>query len=179
MRPSATPWPAALEPVFCPCQVGVLVERLGMPGPKPPPGRQRAWPRRAREGHVFRGHPHAGVSGRRTAESSVPLRATKATLAAIVLFVATQRVASAPSTERVLGHRHLHVLEGSPATALPCHLCRRRSMVRIDDGSFLVGRASLAAARLVREWAEVSRVDLQPWERAQVPDTLVPLDPLQ
>ncbi len=54
------------------------------------------------------------------------------------------------------------------------------ALVVITDGSFLVGSLPRTAARLVREWAALHRDELaENWERAQVTDTLLPVEPLR
>jgi len=54
------------------------------------------------------------------------------------------------------------------------------ALVRIDDATFLAGSLPRTAARLVREWAELRRPELQDnWERAQAPAKLVPIEPLR
>ncbi len=54
------------------------------------------------------------------------------------------------------------------------------ALVAIADGSFLAGSLPRTAARLVREWTALHRDELaENWERAQVTDTLLPIDPLR
>ena len=54
------------------------------------------------------------------------------------------------------------------------------ALVRIDDAAFLAGSLPRTAARLVREWAELRRSELQDnWDRAQAPTKLVPIEPLR
>lgn len=54
------------------------------------------------------------------------------------------------------------------------------ALVRIHDGAFLAGSLPRTAARLVREWAELRRDELsENWRRAQVPESLLPIEPLR
>ena len=54
------------------------------------------------------------------------------------------------------------------------------AQVRIADGSFLEGALPVVASRLVREWVELRRPQLmEDWARAQVPEPLLPIAPLQ
>ena len=54
------------------------------------------------------------------------------------------------------------------------------ALVRIDDGSFLHGSLPRAARRLVGEWLNLRRRELLAnWQRAQVPEALLPIEPLQ
>ncbi len=54
------------------------------------------------------------------------------------------------------------------------------ALVVIDDGTLLAGSLPRTAARLVSEWTQLRRDDLVAnWECAQVPDPLLPVDPLQ
>lgn len=54
------------------------------------------------------------------------------------------------------------------------------ALVRIGDGSVLAGELPRTALRLVEEWAELRRPELEEnWERAQAPSTLHPIDPLR
>jgi Domain of unknown function (DUF4160) len=54
------------------------------------------------------------------------------------------------------------------------------AQVRIDDGTVIDGSLPRTAARLVREWTELRRTELLAnWERAQRPESLVRIDPLQ
>jgi hypothetical protein len=54
------------------------------------------------------------------------------------------------------------------------------ALVRIDDAAFLAGSLPRTAGRLVREWAELRRSELQDnWDRAQGPTKLVPIEPLR
>lgn len=54
------------------------------------------------------------------------------------------------------------------------------ALVVIADGTVLAGSLPRTAARLVAEWARLRRDDLMAnWERAQVPDPLLPIDPLR
>lgn len=52
--------------------------------------------------------------------------------------------------------------------------------VRIEDGSFLAGSLPRTATRLIKEWVDLHRDELQAnWERAQVLDSLVAIEPLR
>jgi hypothetical protein len=52
--------------------------------------------------------------------------------------------------------------------------------VRIEDGTVIDGSLPRVAERLVREWARLRRSELvADWERAQVPEALLPIEPLQ
>ena len=54
------------------------------------------------------------------------------------------------------------------------------AQIRISDGRILAGDLPATAARLVMEWTEVRRADLERnWLRAQLPDTLEPIEPLR
>ena len=54
------------------------------------------------------------------------------------------------------------------------------ALVKISDGTFLAGSLPRTAARLVGEWTELRRDELAGnWERAQVPEALLPVDPLR
>lgn len=54
------------------------------------------------------------------------------------------------------------------------------ALVVIADGTFLAGSLPRTAARLVAEWTQLRRDDLiANWERAQVPDPLLPVEPLR
>lgn len=54
------------------------------------------------------------------------------------------------------------------------------ALVVIADGSVLAGSLPRTAARLVEEWALIHRDELtENWARAQVPDPLLPVDPLR
>jgi hypothetical protein len=54
------------------------------------------------------------------------------------------------------------------------------ALVRIDDGSFLRGDLPRAARRLVGEWMDLHRGELLAnWRRAQVPEPLLRIEPLQ
>ena len=54
------------------------------------------------------------------------------------------------------------------------------ALVRVDDAAFLAGSPPRTAARLVREWTELRRSELQDnWNRAQTPTKLVPIEPLR
>ena len=52
--------------------------------------------------------------------------------------------------------------------------------MRIEDGTVIEGSLPRVAERLVREWAHMHRSELvEDWARAQVPEALLPIDPLQ
>lgn len=54
------------------------------------------------------------------------------------------------------------------------------ALVRIEDGSFLRGQLPRTAAHLVRAWTVIRREELMAnWKRAQVPEPLVAIEPLQ
>lgn len=54
------------------------------------------------------------------------------------------------------------------------------ALVVIADGTFLAGSLPRTAARLEAEWTQLRRDDLiANWERAQVLDSLLPVDPLR
>ncbi len=54
------------------------------------------------------------------------------------------------------------------------------ALVIIADGTVLAGSLPRTAARLVREWAQLRREDLMAsWARAQMPDSLLPVEPLR
>jgi Domain of unknown function (DUF4160) len=54
------------------------------------------------------------------------------------------------------------------------------AQVRIADGGVLAGTLPRTAARLVKEWAEARRTELMTnWDRAQIPETLMPIEPLK
>ena len=54
------------------------------------------------------------------------------------------------------------------------------ALVVIADGSLLRGSLPRTAARLVAEWLALHRDELMAnWERAQVPDALLPVEPLR
>jgi hypothetical protein len=54
------------------------------------------------------------------------------------------------------------------------------AQVRIEDGTVIDGSLPRVAERLVREWARLRRSELvADWERAQVPEALLPIEPLQ
>lgn len=64
---------------------------------------------------------------------------------------------------------HLHAIYGEDEV-----------LVRIDDATVLVGSLPRTAARLVKEWAELSRSErLSNWDRAQASTPLVPITPLR
>jgi Domain of unknown function (DUF4160) len=67
------------------------------------------------------------------------------------------------------GPPHFHAIYGG-----------HEAQVRIQDGSVLEGSLPRVAERLVREWAALRRSELmEDWERAQVPEALLPIEPLQ
>jgi hypothetical protein len=54
------------------------------------------------------------------------------------------------------------------------------ALVIIADGTFLAGSLPRTAARLVREWTQLRQEDLMAnWARAQMPDALLPIEPLR
>jgi len=54
------------------------------------------------------------------------------------------------------------------------------ALVTIADGTVLAGSLPRTAARLVREWTQLRREELMAnWARAQMPDSLLPVDPLR
>ena len=54
------------------------------------------------------------------------------------------------------------------------------AQIRISDGTILAGALPRTAAKLVQEWAEARRDELQRnWERAQALEPLSPVDGLQ
>jgi len=54
------------------------------------------------------------------------------------------------------------------------------ALVVIADGTVLAGSLPRTAARLVREWTQLHREDLMVnWVRAQMPDNLLPVEPLR
>lgn len=54
------------------------------------------------------------------------------------------------------------------------------ALVRIDDGTYLHGSLPTTAGRLVRRWLDLRRDDLaRNWQRAQVPASLEPIEPLE
>jgi hypothetical protein len=54
------------------------------------------------------------------------------------------------------------------------------ALVKISDGSFLTGSLPHTAARLVRDWVALRQAELVAnWERAQVPEALLPIDGLR
>ncbi len=67
------------------------------------------------------------------------------------------------------GPPHVHAFYGG-----------HEARVRIADGTVIEGRLPRVAERLVRECAHLRRSELvEDWERAQVPETLLPIEPLQ
>lgn len=54
------------------------------------------------------------------------------------------------------------------------------ALVSIADGRVLAGSLPRTAARLVTDWTELRRDELMAnWQRAQVPEPLVAVDPLR
>ncbi len=54
------------------------------------------------------------------------------------------------------------------------------ALVTIADGTVLAGSLPRTAARLVREWTQLRQEDLMAnWDRAQTPDSLLPVEPLR
>jgi hypothetical protein len=54
------------------------------------------------------------------------------------------------------------------------------AVVRIDDGSILIGGLPTTARRLVEEWRRQHRKELlDNWALAQRPEALTPIDPLR
>lgn len=54
------------------------------------------------------------------------------------------------------------------------------AQVRIADGVVLAGHLPTIAARLVTEWAALHRAELlADWDRAQIPETLLPIEGLR
>ncbi|MDA8355800.1 MAG: DUF4160 domain-containing protein [Actinomycetota bacterium] len=54
------------------------------------------------------------------------------------------------------------------------------AQIRIEDGEMMSGALPATASRLVREWARSHRGELQAnWERAQRPEALQAIEPLQ
>ncbi|MGH9178540.1 MAG: DUF4160 domain-containing protein [Acidimicrobiales bacterium] len=54
------------------------------------------------------------------------------------------------------------------------------ALVRIDDGSFVAGSLPRTAGRVVREWADLRRAELDAnWARAQQSVALVAIEPLR
>lgn len=54
------------------------------------------------------------------------------------------------------------------------------AQVRIADGAVIAGRLATTAARLTRDWAALHREELlADWDRAQIPDALVPIEGLR
>ncbi|MGH9291727.1 MAG: DUF4160 domain-containing protein [Acidimicrobiales bacterium] len=54
------------------------------------------------------------------------------------------------------------------------------AQIRIEDARVMEGSLPTTANRLVREWAEAHRDELKAnWERAQRPEALQPIEPLQ
>lgn len=54
------------------------------------------------------------------------------------------------------------------------------ALVTIADGTVLAGSLPHTAARLVREWTLLRRDELTAnWARAQMPDSLLPVEPLR
>jgi hypothetical protein len=64
---------------------------------------------------------------------------------------------------------HFHALYGGD-----------EAIISIEDGSIIAGSIPRTANRLVREWVEIHRSELQDnWERASRPETMQPIEPLQ
>jgi Domain of unknown function (DUF4160) len=64
---------------------------------------------------------------------------------------------------------HFHALYGG-----------EEAVVAIADGTVIAGALPRTALRLVREWLDLHREELEAnWERAAVPDALVRIDPLR
>lgn len=64
---------------------------------------------------------------------------------------------------------HFHAIDGG-----------EEALVVIADGTLLAGSLPRTAARLVAEWTQLRRDDLvADWEPAQVPDSLLPVEPLR
>ncbi len=54
------------------------------------------------------------------------------------------------------------------------------ALVAIGDGSTIRGSLPRTASRLVEQWLSLHRDELEAnWQRAQRPDTLLPIEPLQ
>ena len=54
------------------------------------------------------------------------------------------------------------------------------AQIRIEDGTVLDGELPRTAERLVRQWLELHRNELaENWRRAQTPEPLVAIEPLQ
>ena len=54
------------------------------------------------------------------------------------------------------------------------------ALVRIDDGTILRGDLPRTATRLVQHWCALHRLELvENWQRAQVPEALEAVEPLQ
>ncbi|MHB8295059.1 MAG: DUF4160 domain-containing protein [Acidimicrobiales bacterium] len=54
------------------------------------------------------------------------------------------------------------------------------ALIRIEDARVMEGSLPATASRLVREWAEAHRDELTAnWKRAQRPEALQPIEPLQ
>ena len=54
------------------------------------------------------------------------------------------------------------------------------AQVRIADGVVLAGQLPTTAAHLVAEWAALHREELlENWDRARIPETLLPIDGLR
>jgi hypothetical protein len=64
---------------------------------------------------------------------------------------------------------HIHALYGDD-----------EALVRIADGVVIRGGLPRTATRLVQEWVTLRRPELEAnWQRAQVPDSLLPVAPLR
>jgi hypothetical protein len=54
------------------------------------------------------------------------------------------------------------------------------AQIRISDGSIMAGTLPVTAGRLVAEWTRLHRDELvADWERAQVPEALLPIEGLR
>jgi hypothetical protein len=55
----------------------------------------------------------------------------------------------------------------------------QEAQVRVSDGEIIAGSLPRTAQRMVREWSQLRRDDLDTdWQRAQQRDTLLPVDGL-
>ncbi len=53
------------------------------------------------------------------------------------------------------------------------------ALVGISDGSLIRGELPRTADKLVQQWLEIHRKELEAnWQRAQIPDALKPIEPL-
>lgn len=54
------------------------------------------------------------------------------------------------------------------------------ALIAISDGSVIGGALPRTAGKLVHQWLEIHKDELETnWRRAQVPDSLVPIEPLE